>query len=56
LSRKRRLSTYQPGERSRDWLKIRFSPRQEFVVGGYRMAGDVLDSLLVGFHVDGLAI
>ena len=50
---KRRRSAYHPGERSRDWLKVRFSPRQEFVVGGYRLDGGVLDSLLVGYYAAG---
>jgi len=49
---KRRRSVYQPGERSRDWLKVRFSPRQEFVVGGYRLNGSALDALLVGYYSD----
>jgi len=25
---------YSPGERSGDWVKVRFDPSQEFVVGG----------------------
>ena len=45
---KGRMSTYPPGERSRDWVKVRFSPRQEFVVGGYRPNATSFDSLLVG--------
>jgi len=46
-------STYQPGRRSRDWIKIKPRLRQEFVVGGWlggqgsRTGG--LGSLLVGF-------
>lgn len=48
---KRWDSTYQPGERSGDWVKLRLDLQQEFVVGGYRPAGsDSLDSLLVGFY------
>ena len=31
---KRKRSTYQPGRRSPDWLKIKARPRQEFVVCG----------------------
>jgi bifunctional non-homologous end joining protein LigD len=46
---KRRDSTYTPGLRSPSWLKIRFSRRQEFVVGGYKPAGANFDSLLVGY-------
>ena len=36
LVAKRRTSRYQPGERSRDWLKWRPGCRQELVVSGYR--------------------
>ena len=32
---KRKESTYQPGRRSGDWLKIKARPQQEFVVGGF---------------------
>jgi bifunctional non-homologous end joining protein LigD len=34
---KRLDSTYEPGERSGDWLKIKFTHRQEFVIGGYQL-------------------
>ena len=50
---KRRASRYQPGERSRDWVKWRPGFRQEFVVGGYRPNGSGFDSLLVGFYSEG---
>jgi len=51
---KRPSSTYQPGRRSPDWLKIKPRRRQEFVVGGW-MSGQGnragrLGSLLVGFY------
>lgn len=36
---KRWDSTYQPGERSGDWVKLRLDLQQEFAVGGYRPAG-----------------
>jgi bifunctional non-homologous end joining protein LigD len=32
---KRKASTYQPGRRSPDWLKIKARPQQEFVVCGF---------------------
>lgn len=32
---KRLSSTYRPGQRSRDWVKVKTSARQEFVVGGW---------------------
>lgn len=53
LVAKRRTSRYQPGERSRDWLKWRPGHRQEFVVGGYRPNGVSFDALLVGYYQDG---
>ena len=48
---KRRDSTYQPGERSNDWVKLKLERQQEFVIGGYRPDGaNGLDTLLVGFY------
>ena len=47
---KRRGSKYAPGLRSAQWLKVRFSRRQEFVVGGYRPIGRDFDALLVGYY------
>lgn len=47
---KRRDSVYTPGIRSRAWLKVRFSKRQEFVVGGYKPVAGGFDSLLVGYY------
>jgi bifunctional non-homologous end joining protein LigD len=53
---KRLDSTYQPGRRSRDWLKVKNVRRQEVVIGGWvagqgRRAGE-LGALLVGYHED----
>ncbi len=53
---KRRSSRYQPGVRSRDWIKIKIRKRQEFVVGGLLpgRAGGALSSrigsLLLGVY------
>ena len=48
---KRKASTYQPGERSGDWVKLKLERQQEFVIGGYRADGsDSLDALLVGYY------
>jgi bifunctional non-homologous end joining protein LigD len=48
---KRKDSTYQPGERSNDWLKLKLDRQQEFVIGGYRPDGSIgLDALLVGYY------
>ena len=46
---KRLDSLYETGRRSRTWLKVRFSKRQEFVIGGYKPAGAAFDSVLVGY-------
>lgn len=51
---KRLASTYQPGRRSRDWLKIKNVRRQEVVIGGWlpgegRLT-DHLGALVVGVH------
>jgi DNA ligase D-like protein (predicted ligase) len=47
---KRLDSVYEPGIRSRNWIKVRFATRQEFVVGGYKPAGKGFDSVLVGYY------
>jgi bifunctional non-homologous end joining protein LigD len=47
---KRRDSVYRPGQRTEDWIKVKFSPRQEFVIGGYRPNGRSLDALVVGYY------
>ena len=46
---KRVDSLYQPGRRSPSWIKVRFSKRQEFVVGGYTPGSKTFDSVLVGY-------
>ena len=51
---KRLSSVYRPGYRTQDWIKVRFSHRQEFVVGGWehgeggRSGG--IGSLLLGVY------
>ena len=48
---KRRNSVYEPGERSRDWVKLKLDRQQEFVIGGYRPSGsESVDALLVGYY------
>jgi DNA ligase D-like protein (predicted ligase) len=47
---KRRKSIYEPGRRSHAWIKVRFSLRQEFVIGGYVPDGKTFDSVLVGYY------
>jgi bifunctional non-homologous end joining protein LigD len=51
---KRARSTYQPGVRSRDWIKIKTVGRQEFVIGGW-MPGkgkrhESIGALLLGVY------
>lgn len=53
---KRRESTYQPGRRSRDWVKVKHVRMQEVVIGGWspgegNRTGRI-GSLLVGVHDD----
>jgi len=50
---KRAASTYQPGRRSPDWLKIKALLRQEFVIGGFtapRRSRRGLGALVVGLY------
>jgi bifunctional non-homologous end joining protein LigD len=49
---KRRDSTYEPGERSGAWIKLKLSPEQEFVIGGFKR-GSPLESLVVGYYSEG---
>jgi bifunctional non-homologous end joining protein LigD len=45
-------SAYEPGRRSRDWLKIKITQRQEFVIGGWTPESSGLDrigALLLGY-------
>ncbi len=49
-------STYQPGVRSRDWMKLKIEFRQEFVVGGYtepRNSRQHIGALLLGYFDGG---
>jgi bifunctional non-homologous end joining protein LigD len=56
LVMKRLESTYSPGKRTGEWLKVKNVGRQEFVIGGWqpgqgRRSGQV-GSLLIGYHED----
>jgi bifunctional non-homologous end joining protein LigD len=46
---KRKDSIYQPGKRSRVWLKYKINKFQPFVVGGYT-PGNPFDALIVGYY------
>ncbi|HEV8507729.1 MAG TPA: DNA ligase D [Chitinophagaceae bacterium] len=53
---KRLSSTYTPGNRSKDWLKIKTEKRQEFVIGGYTKnenTSKLFSALLVGLYENG---
>ena len=50
---KRKDSIYRPGQRSDDWVKVKFNCEQEFVIGGYRPEGTSFDSILAGYYQDG---
>jgi bifunctional non-homologous end joining protein LigD len=47
---KRARSRYEPGRRSRSWIKVRFNRRQEFVIGGYKPGPSNFESILVGYY------
>jgi len=47
---KRIASRYEPGKRSRSWVKVKFNRRQEFVVGGFKPNAKGFESLLVGYY------
>jgi bifunctional non-homologous end joining protein LigD len=47
---KRDDSTYRPGQRTDAWVKVKFSPRQEFVIGGYKPNGRSIDSVVAGYY------
>ena len=50
---KRNDSLYAAGQRSDAWVKVKFSPRQEFVVGGYKPGTSGFESLLIGYYDGG---
>jgi bifunctional non-homologous end joining protein LigD len=46
---------YEPGKRSRAWLKLKIEHRQEFVVGGFtepRNSREHLGAILLGYYTD----
>jgi len=47
---KRKDSTYEPGQRSGAWQKLKLELQQEFVIGGYRPGNHGMDALLVGYY------
>jgi bifunctional non-homologous end joining protein LigD len=53
---KRLDSRYESGQRSGAWVKVKFQPSRDFVIGGFRPDGDRVDSLIVGVYQDGKLI
>jgi len=52
---KRADSPYEPGRRSRSWIKLKIEKRQEFVVGGWtepRNSRAHIGAILLGYHND----
>lgn len=53
---KRKASSYQPGKRTSDWLKIKARLQQEFVVGGFtapKGSRKYLGAVVLGAYTDG---
>ena len=50
LVAKRRDSRYEPGQRSGAWAKMRVNQIQDFVIGGYTIAGPTLDAVIFGYY------
>jgi bifunctional non-homologous end joining protein LigD len=47
---KRDSSLYEPGRRSRSWVKVKFNRRQEFVIGGFKPNALNFESLVAGYY------
>ncbi len=41
---------YEPGQRSGAWVKVKFQPSQDFVIGGFLPDGNRVESLIVGVY------
>lgn len=53
---KRRDSSYQPGTRSRNWIKVKTVQQQEFLIGGYTPpegARQFFGAIIVGYYQNG---
>jgi len=46
-------SKYLAGRRGDYWLKMPLKPKQDFVIGGFRIEGKRLELLLVGYYESG---
>lgn len=56
LVAKRRDSTYEPGQRSGSWQKMRVNQGQELVIGGYTPSAKNFDALVLGYYEGGKLI
>jgi bifunctional non-homologous end joining protein LigD len=45
---KRRDSLYESGERTGAWVKLPLKPKEDFLIGAYRPAGNLAEILLIG--------
>jgi bifunctional non-homologous end joining protein LigD len=50
LVAKRRDSTYQAGQRSGVWQKMRVNRGQEFIIGGYTVGTKTFDAVIIGYY------
>ncbi len=50
---KKLTSSYEPGQRSGSWQKMRINQGQEFVIAGYTIAPRHFDALIFGYYEDG---
>lgn len=53
LMAKRLTSTYRPGVRSPDWIKVKIDQTADFVVGGWRPGARTLGALFIGVPTPG---
>jgi bifunctional non-homologous end joining protein LigD len=53
LVAKRRNSSYEPGQRSGAWQKMRINQGQELVIGGYTPSAKNFDALVLGYYDNG---
>jgi bifunctional non-homologous end joining protein LigD len=52
LATKRRDSRYEPGHHSGAWRKMRVNRGQEFVIGGYTVAGTTFDAPIFRYYLE----
>ena len=50
---KRLDSRYEPGARAGAWIKVKFQPSQDIVIGGFLPDGDRVESRIVGVYDGG---